>query len=1097
MTPFGGRNHRHRLSSKLRFLNAVTGLAFLLLSAGIVATFIIVKNQSVDVMKQDMDRVAGNSNISRELSILFSDIHLLNRTFYRKDDYLRSEGQRLATTIEKISKSVRDPQLQTRLTGLSDRLGSFLAQCTRVNAVLHAQDQVFTDIEQGLTNLENLISRLLVDATLSGEDTSYITQQLTLVIGFRESVLSIAKLNAELDLGSRTSIESDHNSPILSAIDDLALRLQTLSASAPEVAQHGELIENHVKDLRKAISDFFVETDRLNEKSNALDSAKLSALSQIEEIDRQIAATAQSTAATVEEIFSFFGLAIVALSIIVIIAIHVATRNIIRFNINEPMQSVLNGIQAFSNGRLDQKIALSRVDEWDAIEKSLNSMATDLLTSRTELQAANEELEERVRVRTAKLAQTVSALWQSESSLVEAQRIAHLGHWSWKVDNGEAEWSEELYRILGFASNETQPSYELFVNRIHPDDRKRVQAAFSEALENKGRFAMDYRIVRGDGKESWIESQGHVVEDEQGHPVKISGTSLDITERKRMENLVIEEKERALVTLKSIGDAVISTDARGRVEYLNPVAEKMTGYGTAEAKGQVLDQVFNIVNEETREKAEDPVTRCLAEGKVVGLANHTVLLSRTGEEYAIQDSAAPIKYPNGETIGVVLVFSDVTRARQLSHQIAYQASHDALTGLINRHEFERRLARVLETAKTSATDNALCYLDLDQFKLVNDTCGHMAGDELLRQIANLFKESVRYRDSFARLGGDEFGLLMEHCSLHEAEQVARKMIEALTDFDFYWGGKRFAIGVSIGLVPINEFTVDVDSTLSAADTACYMAKDQGRNRIHIYKEDDEELNRRHGEMRWAVQLPHALDEGNFRLFFQRMTPVAGIGAEGQHYEVLLRLQDDHIVMPQVFFPAADRYNLSSKLDRWVVAETFQWIADHPDHLADLFLCAINLSGHSLNEEAFVTFVQQQFRDLPIPPGKICFEITETAAIANLSRAASFMKTLKTQGCRFALDDFGSGLSSFAYLRSLPVDFLKIDGVFVKDIVHDSVDMAIVKSINEIGKVMGKQTVAEFVENEEILRKLRDIGVNYAQGYGIARPQPIDELLKEW
>ena len=447
------------------------------------------------------------------------------------------------------------------------------------------------------------------------------------------------------------------------------------------------------------------------------------------------------------------------------------------------------------------------------------------------------------------------------------------------------------------------------------------------------------------------------------------GTVLDTTERKRIESLLLEERERAQVTLHSIGDAVISTDAEGYVEYLNPVAEMMTGYTVDEARGKPLEQIFNIFNEETRKRVADPAARCLKEGKIIGLANYTVLVSKSGTEYAIQDSAAPIQGLEGEILGVVLVFSDVSEARRLSKKISYQASHDMLTGLINRHEFENRLDRVLETARSLSTDNALCYLDLDQFKLVNDTCGHIAGDELLQQIGKLLQDNVRQRDTIARLGGDEFGLLMEHCTLKEARQVATKLVKAVSNYSFSWEKQSFNIGVSIGLIVVNDSSSDINALLSAADTACYMAKDQGRSRVHVYREDDEELAKKHGEMQWAVRLPRALEEGQFQLYLQPIVAVSGNHDESVHYEILLRLKDKHIVLPNTFLPAADRYNLTSKLDRWVITETFKWIFNHPAHLERLNLCAINLSGHSLNDETFLDFVHRQFEEFPIPPEK--------------------------------------------------------------------------------------------------------------------------------
>jgi diguanylate cyclase (GGDEF)-like protein/PAS domain S-box-containing protein len=570
----------------------------------------------------------------------------------------------------------------------------------------------------------------------------------------------------------------------------------------------------------------------------------------------------------------------------------------------------------------------------------------------------------------------------------------------------------------------------------------------------------------------------------------------DITARKRAEEALFQEKERAEVTLKSIGDGVITTDAEGVVQYLNPVAATLTGWTVDEARGQPLTRVFHIVDED-HNPAPDPVARCLAEECITGLANHTILIRRDGKEFSIQDSVAPIRHRDGRILGAVLVFRDATEARRIGLQMAHQATHDALTGLVNREEFEHRLERVLETTRIQEADHAMCYMDLDQFKVINDTCGHAAGDELLRQIGRLLQQHVRERDTLARLGGDEFGLLMEHCSLKQAERVAHAVRAALQNFQFLWDKKTFSIGVSIGLVPITDTGEGISGVVRAADTACYAAKENGGNRIHVYGEDDPELAQRHGVTRWVTRINQALEEERFCLYFQPISPVVSGEMLGEHYELLLRMKDEEgrIVLPGAFLPAAERYDLATRLDGWVIHSMLEWLARHRDHLERLYLCEINLSGQSLGNEEFLRTVIREFDETNIPAEKICFEVTETAAIANLTRATHFIQTLKARGCRFALDDFGSGLSSFAYLKNLPVDFLKIDGVFVKNMVDDPTDLAMVKSINEIGHTMGKRTIAEFVESADILRKLKlpEIGVDYAQGYHIGRPRPITDI----
>ena len=414
---------------------------------------------------------------------------------------------------------------------------------------------------------------------------------------------------------------------------------------------------------------------------------------------------------------------------------------------------------------------------------------------------------------------------------------------------------------------------------------------------------------------------------------------------------MFQEKERAEVTLKSIGDGVITTDAEGVVQYLNPVAAALTGWTVDEARGQPLATVFHIVDE-NHNPAPDPVARCLEEECITGLANHTILIGRDGKEFSIQDSVAPIRHRDGRILGAVLVFRDVTEARRIGLQMAHQATHDALTGLVNREEFEHRLERVLETTRIQEADHALCYLDLDRFKVVNDTCGHAAGDELLRQVGHLLQQHVRKRDTLARLGGDEFGLLMEHCSLQQAERVAQAVRAALEGFRFLWDKKTFSIGVSIGLVPITETGDGISGVLRAADTACYAAKENGGNRIHVYGEDDPELAQRHGVTQWVARINRALEEERFCLYFQPISPVVSGEMQGAHYELLLRMKDEEgrIVLPGAFLPAAERYDLATKLDGWVIHAMFEWLTRHREHLEQLYLCEINLSGHSLGND---------------------------------------------------------------------------------------------------------------------------------------------------
>ena len=445
---------------------------------------------------------------------------------------------------------------------------------------------------------------------------------------------------------------------------------------------------------------------------------------------------------------------------------------------------------------------------------------------------------------------------------------------------------------------------------------------------------------------------------------------------------------------------------------------------------------------------------------------------------------------------VVAQFNDITQAREMSSRLIYQARHDELTGLINRREFESRLGVALEQARINGISHALCMFDLDQFKVVNDTAGHPAGDELLRQIANTLAGVVRKTDSLARLGGDEFALLMERCTVDQAQRTAQAVRRSIENLSFTWGEKRFRVSASLGLVPLMTGQESVSDLLSVADAACFAAKEQGRNRVHVYRPSDTELVERQGEMGWVERINRAVDEDRFELWCQVIEPARiGVPSHGTHLEVLLRLReaDGRLMMPGAFLPPAERYHVINRVDRWVIRNVLAWFAQHPVAAEGILRCGVNISGQSLTNDDFFAFLTGAMRDLGPLARKFCFEITETAAIASLGAAERLINELRTLGCQIALDDFGSGLSSFGYLKHLPIDFLKIDGLFVRDLLTDPVDFALVRAINEVGKTLGKATVAEFVENDEVRARLAELGVDFVQGYGIGRPRPLDDL----
>jgi diguanylate cyclase (GGDEF)-like protein/PAS domain S-box-containing protein len=551
----------------------------------------------------------------------------------------------------------------------------------------------------------------------------------------------------------------------------------------------------------------------------------------------------------------------------------------------------------------------------------------------------------------------------------------------------------------------------------------------------------------------------------------------------------IDELQKLSRAVESSSSAVYITDLKGQIEYINPKFTEITGY----TKKDIENHPSGLLKSgQTPSKVIEDLWQTISSGG--DWKGELYNRKKDGSYYWARSSITSIKDLNGIITHYVAIQEDVTHEYELSEQLNYQASHDALTDLINRREFERRAERLLTTTKKDKSEHALCYLDLDQFKVVNDTCGHSAGDKMLRQLSLVLKETVRSHDTLARLGGDEFGVLIEHCTLDDAQKVAATLQLAIQNYQFLWEEHNFKVGASIGLVPITETTSNLGNLLQNADAACYMAKDLGRNRIHVYHDEDSEIAQRHGEMQWVTRITQALEEDRFCLYAQTIAPLSS--SRKEHYELLVRMVDEQgkIVPPGAFLPAAERYDLISKLDYWVVDHAFTLLGNNPVFLDKIDFISINLSGPSLTNPEILSFITRRLKESGLPSEKICFEVTETAAITNLNKATEFIKMLKEFGCRFALDDFGSGLSSFGYLKNLPVDFLKIDGMFVKNIVDDPIDHAMVKSINEIGHVMGMETIAEFVENDEIKGMLREIGVDFAQGYGIAKPTPFDGLL---
>lgn len=755
-----------------------------------------------------------------------------------------------------------------------------------------------------------------------------------------------------------------------------------------------------------------------------------------------------------------------------------------------PQFAVLLGVLLYSQEDVASYLAVALVIYY-AMLLSLNRNANRNILNSLLLQHKNDslvtklsdEIEQRehlITKRTHDLVKANNQLLDSESRLHSIIEYSPVGIFYYDKSSTLITVNKHLEEILS-AKRDDLVGFNMLDNLV---DEQMLEAIDSSLMGKVGEFHGLYTSISGN-KEVYLHAEFVPIYSENGEVSGGVGVFEDIT-AKEESTAKLTKLSRAV---ECSPNAIIITNENGDIEYANPKFSLLTGYDVEEVIGQ-KPTIFQTEQQDSAMYHEIWETIRAGNEWRGELKNRT----KDGALYWAQHYIAPITDSDGNITHFVGIQEDVTEAKEISKKLSYQASHDELTGLINRHEFERRLTRVVETAKSEGSEHALCFLDLDQFKIINYTCGHIAGDELLRQLGALLGNNIRQRDTLARLGGDEFAVLMEHCGYEHASKTANTLRGLIDQFQFLWEEHIFSIGVSIGVTEINQQTASATEALIHADSACYAAKDLGRNRVHHYHSNDEQLAKQEGEFRWVNKIKQALVENSFLLYVQ---PIVSLRDDDQGliYEVLLRLKGEHgeVIPPNSFLPAAERYNLSGRIDRWVIEHTFQWLSDNANKLDKLDHLAINLSGCSLGEDALLGHIIKHIQAYKLPPHKIKFEITETAAIANLRNAQVFIKTLSEYGCLFSLDDFGSGLSSFAYLKNLPVDALKIDGMFVKDILEDAIDEAMVKSINDIGHVMGMKTIAEFVENDEIKMRLQEMGVDYVQGYGIGKPAPIETI----
>jgi len=578
-------------------------------------------------------------------------------------------------------------------------------------------------------------------------------------------------------------------------------------------------------------------------------------------------------------------------------------------------------------------------------------------------------------------------------------------------------------------------------------------------------------------------------------------------------NQAIKNHDLAMTTLKSIGDGIIITDASGHITNVNPVAETIIGQELSSLEGRQINRVIDLRNNLDDTRKSNPILECLRLKIIVTESSHgTVIHRANGTQIPIEESAAPIISENGELIGAIMVLRDVTEQRKLIAHIEHQAHHDPLTGLSNRSALKKALEYAWLQCQKRNSEHALVFIDLDRFKIVNDTCGHHAGDELLKSLTELIREQVRnsdilsslarekdqFSDTFARVGGDEFALLLQDCPLYEAELIAEHIVNAIKDYVFIWDGKHFKVGASIGIAQMSNRYTSISEVMQNADTACYEAKNRGRGKVYIHRVDDELLDRRHREMSWVPRLNQAITDNLFVLRRQLIAPIKSTSHRENHYEILISMREndsDELILPGAFLPAAERYHMMADIDRWVITQTFKNIACS----CDLGIYAINLSGDALGDEEMLTFIKNAINEYNIAPKRLIFEITESAAISNLGHCQNLMENLRQIGCKFSLDDFGTGLSSFSYLKSLHVDYIKIDGSFVRHIATNKKDFTIVESINTLAHKLGMETIAEFVEDEACLETINHIGIDYAQGWALGFPtawEPTDTMTDQ-
>jgi diguanylate cyclase (GGDEF)-like protein/PAS domain S-box-containing protein len=687
-------------------------------------------------------------------------------------------------------------------------------------------------------------------------------------------------------------------------------------------------------------------------------------------------------------------------------------------------------------------------------------------------------------------------LRESEARLNLALASSRMGVWECELATGILYQSPQLRMILGYPEEESRESIEEWHGRVHPDDREQAIALSRRLADQQGtRYAMEKRLRCQDGSYRWMQCHGQVTSwDTQGKPKIVVGTAADIHEQKLAEQARIRDAERMALAVQAGGVGIFEVSLNERTVHWDARMHRLFDF-KRQGSGPPTEAILAAIHPDDRPRLRSSLAE-LVEGERHQIEDEVRVLWSDGSVHYLRALGKVIEADKHSRLLVGTCW-EVTEARKLQQQLSYQATHDALTGLYNRFEFERQLESVRSTRAGRGRTHALCFIDLDRFKLVNDTAGHSAGDALLRELGQLLASSIRGSDMIARLGGDEFGLLLMDCSVEQAEKVAVKLVQRLEDLRFQWEGRVYNISASVGVAPFVPDTTSIESAMTQADVACYAAKASGRGRVSIYRMGESDANSRHQELMVAATIHEGLAQERFLLFAQPIFATSSESGVPDVWEILVRMRnvDGKIVSPAVFIPAAERYDMMRDIDRWILRETLEHRAADIAAIPQLRV-SLNLSAQTLSDPAFLPFIESLVKDSPLPADRIIFEITETAAVLHVEAASEVIQALRKWGCATALDDFGSGLSSFSYLKHFRVDFVKIDGIFISSLLDSAADQRIVRSIHALAREFGSKTIAEFVENDEILAQVRSIGIDYAQGYGLGKPRALDALLTE-